>query len=1296
MLVLRGNAHASEAQVKKVLSLLNSRLSEPVKQLCLVTMHYIELKEGSELSDEARAMVDKCLEYGYHLDEKLAGASPYSLTVLPRSGTTTPWSSKATEILALCLHPSPVSRIEHGVAWKFDRKLTDEEVALIKDIIHDRMTQTILPDGSEATHEMLFSHSSPKELRTVPLNLESLNEANRNFGLALQADEIEYIIKSWPRDPTDAELMMFAQVNSEHCRHKIFNASWTLDGEEMPRSLFQMIKNTHANAPEGVLSAYKDNAAVLKGHTAQRFFSDANTHEYKAVEEPVHIVCKVETHNHPTAISPFAGAATGSGGEIRDEGATGIGGKPKAGMCGFSVSHLLIPEAEQPWEDKEIGKPKKIASALQIMLDAPIGASRFNNEFGRPAVNGYFRSFLQTVKNGDVKGYHKPIMLAGGLGNIRDNHIEKKPVGPGCHVVVLGGPAMLIGLGGGAASSMAQGSAAEDVDFASVQRDNAELERRCQEVIDACWALGDENPILCIHDVGAGGLSNAIPEVLHDSGNGGVIHLRKVPSTEMGMSPMEIWCNEAQERYVIACNSEGLARIEAICKRERCIYGVVGQTTEEQRLVVVDELLKNNTVDLPMSTLFGKPPKMSKSVTTNKSDTGALDFSAKPDEALVRVLSNPTVASKNFLITIGDRSVTGLVSRDQMVGKWQVPLADVAVTCSSYDSYHGEAMANGERTPVAVIDGPSSAGLAVGEALTNILAADVEALKDVRFSANWMVNSGSNEEDYSLYRTVEKIGMDLSPKLGIAIPVGKDSMSMKSIWKDEKGDKKVAAPLSVVITAFAPVRDVRNTITPDLKAVSCDTVIVMVDLALGARRLGGSILAQCFKTMGTDAPDMVSTDAIVAFSKAMTKLREGKHVLAYHDRSDGGLASALTEMCIAGHMGIDVNLGEAANNGDVLSLLFNEELGVALQVRASDIDTVKEIFVSSGLDAKHVAVLGKVTKEQRVILRTSQGVAVDRKRVELHRIWAETSYRMQAMRDNAECAKQEFDVILDEEDPGLSSKLTFDIPKPMPIVDNAPSVAILREQGVNGHVEMAWAFRSAGFRVHDVHMSDVLTGATTLDKFRGVVSCGGFSYGDTLGAGRGWASTIKGNPQALTQFKTFFHRPDTFALGICNGCQMLGSLWDLVPGAAEWPTFTYNESTQFEARVSMVKVQGSKSVFFNEMEGSVIPVAVSHGEGRAEFRSEADQKACAVPLRYVDTRGQTAKTFPYNPNGSPEGIAGVCSADGRVTALMPHPERVLRTFCNSWTPDHEAESENKWGDYSPWLQMFVNARKWCN
>ncbi|KAJ9438827.1 Phosphoribosylformylglycinamidine synthase, partial [Diplonema papillatum] len=810
-------------------------------------------------------------------------------------------------------------------------------------------------------------------------------------------------------------------------------------------------------------------------HTAMRFFPDPASKEYGAVEEPIHIVCKVETHNHPTAVSPFPGAATGVGGEIRDEGATGIGGKPKAGLTGFSVSHLLLPGAEQPWEDRTIGKPNRIASALQIMLDAPIGGARFNNEFGRPNVCGYFRSFLQDV-GGQVKGYHKPIMLAGGLGNIRDQHLFKKKVGPGCHIVVLGGPAMLIGLGGGAASSMAQGASAEDVDFASVQRDNAELERRCQEVIDRCWELGDHNPILCIHDVGAGGLSNAIPEVLHDSGNGGIIHLRKVPNTEPGMSPMEVWCNEAQERYVIACNTEGLASLEAICQRERCIYAVVGETTAEQRLIVDDSLFGNTPVDLSMGTLFGKPPRVSKTVTATKPSIAELSVSASADEALHRVLANPTVASKSFLITIGDRTVTGLIARDQMVGKWQVPVADVAVTCSGYEGFTGEAMSCGERAPVAVIDGPSSAGLAIGEAITNILAADVRSLKDVRFSANWMVNSGSNEEDYSLYKTCEKIGMDLAPKLGICIPVGKDSMSMKSIWTDEKGtQKKVTAPLSVVITGFAPVTDVRKTWTPDLKRTGEETVLLLVQLGgENKRRLGGSVLAQTYSTMGNEAPCMGSTDHILAFAAATTTLRDQNLVLAYHDRSDGGWIVSVAEMCFAGRQGASISVQTDAS---VLAELFNEELGVVLQVSKANEAAVRDTLTTAGLPQDAVVTLGGVTKEQVLTVSVNGTEVIKRTRAELQRVWAEVSYRMQSLRDNAECAEQEYAAILDDEDPGLHCDLPFSIPKPIPVSAGAPRVAILREQGVNGHFEMANAFHTAGFVVADVHMSDILSGA---------------------------------------------------------------------------------------------------------------------------------------------------------------------------------------------------------------------------
>eukprot|EP01060_Flectonema_neradi_P028757 TRINITY_DN3873_c0_g2_i3.p1 TRINITY_DN3873_c0_g2~~TRINITY_DN3873_c0_g2_i3.p1 ORF type:complete len:1309 (+),score=330.52 TRINITY_DN3873_c0_g2_i3:512-3928(+) len=1135
---------------------------------------------------------------------------------------------------------------------------------------------------------MLFHVGTPGVFRSVERTEDSLKTANTEFGLALKDDEIKYIVDSWTRPPTDVELMMFAQVNSEHCRHKIFNAEWTIDGEVKEHSLFAMIRNTHKENPNGVLSAYKDNAAILQGPKGNRFFANQKTREYETTEEEIHIVIKVETHNHPTAVSPFPGAATGSGGEIRDEGATGIGGKPKAGLCGFSVSHLLIPECIREWEE-DVGKPGRISSAMDIMLEAPIGSARFNNEFGRPNICGYFRSFLQKV-GGEIKGYHKPIMLAGGLGNIRNKDINKKAVPADAHIVVLGGPSMLIGLGGGAASSMAQGQTSETVDFASVQRDNAELERRCQEVIDCCWAAGDDNPILIIHDVGAGGLSNAIPEVLHDSGLGGVIDIRKVPSTEYGMSPMEIWCNEAQERYVIACDEAGFKNLEAMCKRERCPYASVGKTTKELRLVVHDPHFNNNPVDLSMETLFGKPPRMSKVCTSNKPSFNKVEMNWDVEEAAKRVLSNPTVGSKNFLITIGDRSVTGLVARDQMVGRWQVPCSDVSVTCSSYDGNTGEAMACGERTPVAVIDGPSSAGMAVGEAITNILAADIATLKDVRFSANWMVNSGNNVDDYSLFKTVEKIGMDLAPKLGICIPVGKDSMSMKTIWDD----KKVTAPLSVVISAFSPVADVRKTLTPDIKKIDAKSNLVFIDLALGNKRLGASILEQCYKEMSGTAPDMVSTDAILAFTKAMHEIRKESVVLAYHDRSDGGLLATISEMCFAGHSGATFNFNMS---GSPLEILFNEELGVVLQVRSSDIDKLSNVFTSAGFPAEHIHTIGEVTTDESITINVGGNKVLQSSRASLHQIWAETSYQMQSHRDNAKTAKQEFDLIANTADTGLFSKLTFDIPAPVTVSASSPQIAILREQGVNGHVEMAWSFKLAGFKTIDVHMSDLLSGAVTLSNFRGIAFCGGFSYGDTFGAGRGWASSIRGNAKTLSEFKAFFNRKDTFALGVCNGCQMLGSLWDLIPGAQNWPNFTYNESTQFEARQVMVKVADSKSILLQGMNGSVIPVVASHGEGRAEFRNETDISKVSTAVSYVDYTGEATTTFPCNPNGSPQGIAGVTSECGRFTAMMPHPERVIRTVAHSWSPDLEPEpKEAKWGDHSPWLKMFQNARKWCD
>eukprot|EP01065_Artemidia_motanka_P019765 TRINITY_DN2358_c1_g1_i1.p1 TRINITY_DN2358_c1_g1~~TRINITY_DN2358_c1_g1_i1.p1 ORF type:complete len:1306 (+),score=466.78 TRINITY_DN2358_c1_g1_i1:77-3994(+) len=1302
MLSLTGQAALSSAKQRKTLESMNSRLERPLTGVQAEFVHYVKLRQGAALSPGDEKVLHQCLDYGFHA---VSGDADWSVTVVPRKGTTTPWSSKATDILGLCMHPCPVQRIERAVRWRFPRPLSGEELAAVKDLIHDRMTQAVLPPNTDATADFVFGEEEPAALRTVKLDREALEAANVEVGLALQPDEISYILQAWSRDPTDVELFMFAQVNSEHCRHKIFNARWLIDEKEQALSLFQMIKNTHKCNSDGVLSAYSDNAAVLRGHEATRFFADPKTGQYVTADEHIDIVIKVETHNHPTAVSPFPGAGTGSGGEIRDEGATGIGGKPKAGLTGFSVSHLLLPGAVRPWEDTELGTPGRIATARQIMTEAPIGGASFNNEFGRPNVCGYFRSFLQNV-GGMQRGYHKPIMLAGGIGNIRPMHIDKRfdEVVSGSSVVVLGGPAMMIGLGGGAASSMASGASSEMLDYASVQRENPELQRRCQEVIDACWALGKDNPILCIHDVGAGGLSNAVPELLHDAGAGGNLELRLVPNLEPGMSPMAIWCNEAQERYVMAVTEEGLRMLERLCERERCPYAVLGKVDKESHhLTLNDSHFKTKPIDLPMETLFGKPPRMTKQVRTVAPNPGALSLPAglSPRDALVRVLQNPTVASKNFLITIGDRSVTGLIGRDQMVGRWQVPVANCAVTLSSHGSFVGEAMSCGERTPLALIDGPCSAGIALGEALTNILCADVEKLTDVRCSANWMVNSKEELEDYTLYRTVEKLGMDLAPQLGVCIPVGKDSMSMKTIWKGADGEeRKVTAPVSLVISAFAPVRDARLTVTPDLKSVKEPSSILFVDLSLGRRRLGGSILAQCYKTMGVEAPDMPSCEAVKAFARAMVPLRRRRLALAYHDRSDGGLAGLLCEMCFAGHLGVDVDVaGMQGGDSSPIAALFNEELGVALQVRDSEIAEVQQILSSSDFPSSAVHVLGKVTAEQRIVIRSGADRLISDARTELHRIWAETSWRMQAARDNAKCAQEEYDTLLDESDPGLSPKVTFDIPQPVrEVPGSAPSVAIMREQGINGQVEMAWAFRAAGFNVEDVHMSDVLAGPGKLARFRGIVFCGGFSYGDTLGAGRGWASTILHNATAKEEFRQFFERPTTFALGVCNGCQMVAELAKagLIPGAAGWPQFTYNESGQFEARVCTVKVGQTPSIFFRGMEGSCLPVAVAHGEGRAEFASESDERTCAPAATYVDNRGQQTQTYPYNPNGSPGGLASVTSADGRVTAVMPHPERVLRSVTNSWAPDSEPEPPTQpWGEYGPWLKFFANARQWC-
>jgi phosphoribosylformylglycinamidine synthase len=1221
------------------------------------------------------------------------------LLVVPRIGTISPWSSKATDIAQNCgLHK--VHRIEHGVSYEFHlgRGAVFDEQAVVdlSRLIHDRMTETALSEPEQAG--ALFGDAQPAPMATVDVlggGRASLAIADRELGLALSDDEIDYLVENFTdlgRNPTDVELMMFAQANSEHCRHKIFNASWIVDGQSREQSLFDMIRASYRASPDGILSAYKDNAAVIEGCEVRRFFPAADG-VYAEHPEGAHILMKVETHNHPTAISPFPGAATGSGGEIRDEGATGRGGKPKAGLAGFSVSNLRIPGFEQPWETDH-GKPSRIASALEIMLEGPLGAAAFNNEFGRPNLCGYFRTFEELVpgpEGMEVRGYHKPIMIAGGYGTVRSGHVEKQDLPPGAAVVVLGGPSMLIGLGGGAASSMASGRSAEDLDFASVQRGNPEMQRRAQEVIDRCWALGAFNPIISIHDVGAGGVSNALPELVNDSGRGGRFELRNLPNDDPGMSPMQIWCNESQERYVLAIAPDRLAQFQAICERERCPCEIVGEVTEEPNLIVGDAYFDNTPVDIPLSLLLGKPPKMLRDVHHrwfHKPDieTGALEIR----EAAYRVLRLPAVANKTFLITIGDRSVTGLVARDQMVGPWQVPVADVAVTSSDFHGHTGEAMAMGERTPIALVDSPAAGRMAVGEALTNMAAANVGALKKIRLSANWMAAAGHPGEDAGLFDTVQAVAEQLCPALGIAIPVGKDSLSLKSVWEKAGESRAVTAPLSLIISAFAPVQDVRRTLTPQLRNDLGDSDLILVDLGKGHNRLAGSALAQVYKQVGHHAPDLDDPQALQAFFEAIQDLSATDYVLAYHDRSDGGLWVTLCEMAFAGHVGLDITLDDLGE--DLFAALFSEELGAVVQVRHCDTDTVLQTLRELGL-GRHSHVLGTLADDDRLRLRFEGKILMDEARVDLQRAWSETTYRMQALRDNPETAQQEFDALLDSADPGLNVDLSFDLEDDVAAVLLAggarPAIAILREQGVNGQIEMAAAFHRAGFECHDVHMSDILEARVSLADFKGIVACGGFSYGDVLGAGQGWAKSVLFSSRARDEFEAFFARDDSFGLGVCNGCQMLSGLAELIPGAELWPRFVRNASEQFEARFSLVEILDSPSLLLAGMAGSRLPIAVAHGEGRVAFGDGGGARkalsARQVVLRYVDNRGQAAERYPANPNGSEHGITGLTTRDGRFTIMMPHPERVFRAVQNSWHPDD-------WGEDGPWMRMFRNAR----
>lgn len=1302
---LKGQPALSAFRADQLLNALQKNNQE-ITSVYAEYRHFISVTEP--LTETEGDILGRLLQYGpqREAEKTISGM----ILVIPRIGTISPWSTKATDI-AHCCGLEKIIRMERGIAWYIETEngelLAEKNLLEILNPVYDRMTETVITDLAQANQ--LFDEAKPAALTIIDILAEgrqALDDANKNMGLALVDDEVEYLLaafKKIERNPTDVELMMFAQANSEHCRHKIFNADWIIDNNKQNDSLFAMIRSSHAKTPAGTLVAYSDNAAVIEGAECGRFFANSlKNDEYAFQDEAAHIVMKVETHNHPTAISPFPGAATGSGGEIRDEGATGRGAKPKAGISGFSVSNLKIPGAEQQWES-DSGKPSRIASALDIMLEGPIGSASFNNEFGRPNIGGYFRVFEQEVA-GEVRGYHKPIMLAGGLGNIRPQHVEKINYPAGTAIIVLGGPAMLIGLGGGAASSMASGSSHEDLDFASVQRGNPEMERRCQEVIDRCCALGDDNPILFIHDVGAGGLSNALPEIIHDAGVGGKFKLRAVTNDHPGMTPLELWCNESQERYVLAIADEQLTLFEAMCKRERCPFAVVGAATDEKQLVVEDSYFESadqssrqpKPIDMDLNVLLGKPPKMTRDVKRIKRKL--LKFKSKNinfKEAAYRVLRHPTVANKNFLITIGDRSVTGLICRDQMVGPWQVPVADVAVTCASYQGFTGEAMSMGERAPLALINPAASGRMAIGEAITNIAASRIEKLPDVKLSANWMAPAGHAGEDAALFDTVKAVAKELCPALGISIPVGKDSMSMKTVWQTEPGESmSVTAPISLIVSAFAPVMDVRKTLTPQLRTDRGETDLILIDLGKGKNRMGGSILAQTQNEMGNEAPDVDDPKILKLYFHVIQALNELGLLYAYHDRSDGGLFATICEMAFAGKTGVVFDIDKLGR--DPVATMFNEELGALLQVPRSNRAGILGALKKAGL-VRHTHVIGALCDDDNItILDRGQLVFVD-SRTRLQRAWSETTYQMQKLRDNPQCAQEEFDEILGTQNPGLTANLSFDVNDDIsaPYIKSnvRPKMAILREEGVNGHIEMAAAFDRAGFTTVDLTMSDIIDGGKNLDDFKGLVACGGFSFGDVLGAGEGWAKSILFNNQARDMFEKFFHKEDTFALGVCNGCQMMSNLRELIPGTERWPHFVRNQSEQFEARLVRVQIPENHSILFQGMMGSMLPVVVSHGEGRAEFRKTDD--AADVVIRkevvtcYVDNYGQLTQKYPANPNGSPHGITGVTTSDGRITIMMPHPERIFRTVTNSWHPDG-------WGEDAAWMRIFRNARSWVN
>ncbi|KAF8678261.1 Phosphoribosylformylglycinamidin [Rhizoctonia solani] len=1341
MITLQGSSPFSATRLAGILQSAQKHIPS-LESIDATYIHFVKFKGPAEektLVDSnslERQILDALLLYGDDIvtpetrqalvrpeDSQIGTTVAY---VYPRAGSISPWSSKATDIAHMCRLDAHVDRLERGIAIVFHssdkHQLSLSAISPISHLLHDRMTQTLSLQAP--VFDDIFVEHAPGSLRTVDLvgatnARETLSKANKELGLALAVDEIDYLADAFvdgpnplARNPTDAELFMFAQVNSEHCRHKIFNADWTIDGKKHDHSLFQMIRNTERINGANTISAYSDNAAVLRGSTAPRFAPRPDG-EYTSEVEDIPMLIKVETHNHPTAVSPFPGAATGSGGEIRDEGAVGRGSKPKAGLSGFAVSDLRIPGFIQPWE-ADFGYPSHIATSLDIMIEAPLGASAFNNEFGRPALGGYFRTFSQRVSGQDW-GYHKPIMIAGGYGNVRPKFALKTGVLPGAALIVLGGPGMLIGLGGGAASSLASGASSAELDFASVQRENPEMQRRCQQVIDACVALGDANPILSIHDVGAGGLSNALPELVHDSDLGARIEIRDILVADGSMSPMEIWCNESQERYVLGVKQEDLPQFKQIALRERCPYSVVGIATEEQRLIVSDRIHGDTSIiDLSMSTLFGKPPKMSRADAHPPQSTSNFDTSlathvssssltSQISDAVDRVLRLPSVGSKSFLITIGDRTITGLVTRDQMVGPWQTPVSDVSVTRTSYgfDVLTGEAMAMGERTPVAILNPAASARMAIAESLTNLAAASVESISKVKLSANWMCAASRAGQGAALYAAVQAVGLELCPALGVGIPVGKDSMSMSMKWKKDEENMDVSAPLSLIVTAFTPVDNVRNTWTPALRGDILEpTVLVFVDLANGKQRLGGSSLAQVYAQVGNETPDVENAAILRGFFTGCYELKSTSPsiVLAYHDRSDGGLLTTLVEMAFAGRSGFNVLLESIAQNEEsIIPALFNEELGGLFQIREADVQKFKAILAKHEVGSNLVHVLGLVNQSsQDISITYHSNIIISSTRPELQRKWAETSYKMQLLRDYPRAADEEYSTISDEAETGLRYDLTFPEPQPSLTPASGPKVAILREQGVNGQIEMAWAFAAAGFTSIDVHMSDIIAGTVDLSGFRGVAACGGFSYGDVLGAGNGWAKSILLHDGARKQFTDFFARKDTFALAVCNGCQLFSQLKTIIPGAESWPSFKPNQSERFEARVSMLAIEDTpqtrNSVFLRHMRGSKLPVAVAHGEGRATFSDDPSNfvDAGLAPLRYVDSTSKPTQKYPANPNGSVAAVAGVQTPDGRVLALMPHPERIVTLESNSWYPPSIADWK-----VGPWYRLFLSAREWC-